>query len=125
MSGYIFTNPLIKTRVLTYERLAWKTENVWFREYHLFASNAEIEEDLEHYKNSVNIRNVEVYDIVIDLQKYARLALANHGCCKGCGKEIAYNTEDNHITCVNGEWYCDYKCYCETHPEETKRLLKS
>ena len=121
MSGYDFRNPIIKTKILTYERLAWQTKDVWFREYLLFGSKDEIEEDLSKYENSRNIRNAEVYDIVIDLRKPVQLPYLNHGNCYGCMKGISYNNEKDRITLVNGHWYCSYDCFCEHNPDKVNK----
>lgn len=123
MAGYNFTNPIIKTKILTYERLAWQTKDVWFREYQLFASKYEIEECLEKYENSVNIRNAEVYDISIDLRKPLQLHDLDHGNCYGCMKGIAYNNEKDRITWINGHWYCCYDCFCKHNPDKGDNKL--
>lgn len=125
MSGYIFTNPIFKTKVLTYERLAFRTDDVWFREYHLFASEAEIEEDLSHYKNSLNIRNAEVYDVVIDLTKPIAMQTLPTRTCKGCGEKIDGNNKEKRPTICDNDWYCDYDCYCKHNPDKVKRLLET
>lgn len=94
MSGHTFINPVFKTKVLAYECLAWKTDDVWFKEYHLFASEYEIEEDLVYYKNSVNIRNVEVYEIIIDLTKPNVIPELPLRTCVGCGSIIDGDDKD-------------------------------
>ena len=125
MSGYTFINPIFKTKVLTYERLAWKTEDVWFREYRLFASEEEIEEDLSHYKNSLNIRNAEVYEVVIDLTKPIAIQTLPMRMCKGCGEKIDGKNKDKRPTICDNDWYCDYDCYCKHNPDKVKKLLET
>lgn len=117
MSGYIFQNPIFKTKVLTYERLAWKTKDVWFREYHLFASKSEIEEDLEHYKNSANIRNAEVYEVVIDLTKPITAQVLPTMKCEGCGNDIDRKDKSKRPIICNNKWFCDYDCFCTHNPD--------
>lgn len=124
MSGHTFINPVFKTKVLAYERLAWKTDDVWFKEYRLFASKDEIEEDLAHYKNSVNIRNAEVYEIIIDLTKPNVIPELPRRTCAGCGSRIDGGDKDKRPTICNNEWYCDYDCFCKHNPEKVKRLLE-
>ena len=110
MSGYILTNPIFKTKIISYERLAYKENDVWFREYKLFEDSTYIDMYVESYKNSSNIRNVEVYDILIDLSKPETNIVTPERVCKGCGKRIEDSYE---AILVNGEQYCEYSCFCD------------
>ena len=116
MSGYDFTNPIIKTKILTYERLAWQTKDVWFREYKLFESDYQIRKYLQlQNKENKDVRNIRCYDITFDLRFCdSREPL---GDCYGCGKSLACKYSKK-ITWVNGHWYCCYDCFCKHNPDK-------
>ena len=111
----LLTNPVFKAKVVSYERLAYSPKGIWFKEYELFPDKYSLDEwQQKQNKNYYNIRNIEIYDILIDLNKYeAPIKLPNR-ICKGCGKQI---DGDRHVTIVEGEYYCNYDCFCE-HREE-------
>ena len=100
--SYTLTNPIFTTKVVAYERLAYNPK-VWFKEYECY-----------------NIRNIEIYDVLIDITKPETVSLPKM-LCKGCGKQI---DGDRHVTIVEGEWYCNFDCFCEHNSEKVKRLLE-
>ena len=59
---------------------------------------------------------VEIYEVPIDLIKYSHTVKFPYHVrrCNGCGKQI---DGDRHVTIVDGNWYCNYNCFCE-HREE-------
>ena len=109
MSEHIFTNPVFRTTVLKYERLVDGTKDIWISEYHLFSSKEEIEEDLAHYRCSVNIRNAEVYDVIIDLTKPLEQQTLPETKCHFCGKTINRKENKKMILC-DDKFYCSYYC---------------
>lgn len=113
--SYTLTNPVFKAKVVSYERLAHNPK-VWFKEYELFPDKYSLDEWQQRHGNDYyNIRNIEIYDILIDLNKYeAPIKLPNR-ICKGCGKEIE---GDRHVTIVEGEYYCSFDCFCEHREDE-------
>ena len=119
MAGYVFTNPIVKTKILTYERLAWQTNDIWYREYKLFESDYQIRKYLQlQNKKNKDIRNIRCYDINFDLRFCdSRDPL---GSCRGCGKSLACNYSTK-ITWVNGHWYCSYECFCKHNPDKIKK----
>ena len=108
------TNPIFTAKVVAYERLAHSPKGVWFKEYELFPDKYELEEWRQHNNSCYNIRNIEIYDIVIDLNKYEAPIKIPYRVCKGCGKQI---DGDRHVTIVEGEYYCNFDCFCD-HREE-------
>lgn len=110
----LLTNPIFKAKVVSYERLAYSPKGVWFREYELFPDYYELEEWEDHKQECYNIRNIEIYDVLIDLSKPNKLIELPYRICKGCGKQI---DGDRHVTIVNGEYYCNYDCFCEHEKE--------
>lgn len=112
--SFRLTNPIFKAKVISYERLAHSPKDVWFKEYELFPDHYEIEEWKNHKQGCYNIRNIEIYDVLIDLTKQTQLIEFPERTCRGCGKQI---DGDRHVTIVNGEYYCNYDCFCEHHKE--------
>lgn len=53
---------------------------------------------------------IEIYDIVIDITKPDKPLTLTERVCKGCGKSI---NGDRRVTICNGEYYCDYDCFCD------------
>ena len=60
-------------------------------------------------KDCYNIRNIEIYDVLIDITKHETVILPERQ-CKGCGKQI---DGDRHVTIVDGEYYCNFDCFCK------------
>ena len=60
-------------------------------------------------KDCYNIRNVEIYDVLIDITKHETVTLPQR-ICKGCGKQIG---GDGYVTIVEGEYYCTFYCFCK------------
>lgn len=104
------TNPIFTAKVVSYERLAHSPKGVWFKEYELFPDKYDLEEWRQHKEGCYNIRNIEIYDIVIDVTKPDKPLTLPERTCKGCGKQI---DGDRHVTICNGEYYCDYDCFCD------------
>lgn len=118
MSVHFFTNSTFRTRVVSYERLAVSPKGVWFREFLLFCSDAEVEYYINLGKTARNIRGVEVYDILIDLAKPKTIQTLPKRLCVGCGKAICgdnanANASSRQAIMCNGSWYCCYDCFCE------------
>lgn len=109
MPGYLFQSPVFKTKVLTYEALAYRTKDTWVRYYRLFEDPDILKSDLKHYKKCRNVRNAEVYDVIIDLSKPLEQQILPIMTCAGCGNEIERGRQ---LVEVNGEFYCCYDCYC-------------
>ena len=106
----ILTNPIFTAKVVSYERLAYSPKDVWFREYELFPDKYSLEEWRQHKEGCYNIRNIEIYDVLIDLNKYEAPKKLPYRICNGCGKEI---DSDRHVTIVNDKYYCTYDCFCD------------
>ena len=105
------TNPIFTAKVVSYERLAHSPKGIWFNEYELFPDKYDLEEWRQKQSEELyNIRNIEIYDVLIDLNKYKAPIKIPYRICKGCGKQI---DGDRHVTICNGEYYCDYDCFCE------------
>lgn len=118
--GYTLTNPIFTTKVVAYERLAYNPK-VWFKEYELFPDKYSLDEWMQRQnKDCYNIRNIEIYDVLIDITKPETVTLPER-LCKGCGKQIDGN---RHVTIVEGEYYCNFDCFCQHNTEKVKRLLE-
>lgn len=112
--SYILTNPIFTAKVVAYERLAYNPK-VWFKEYELFPDRYSLKEWMQRQnKDCYNIRNVEIYDVLIDITKHEAATLPER-LCKGCGKQI---DGDGQGTIVEGEYYCSFDCFCH-HKEES------
>ena len=103
------TNPIFTAKVVAYERLAYN-QKVWFKEYELFPDKHSLDEWVQRQnKDCYNIRNVEIYDVIIDITKHETVALPQR-ICKGCGEQI---DGDGYVTIVEGEYYCAFDCFCK------------
>ena len=109
------TNPVFKAKVVSYERLAYSPKGVWFREYELFPDKYSLDMWQERIgKDCYNIRNVEIYEVLIDITKPEQPVLFPKRICAGCGKGL---DGDRHVVNVEGKDYCGYDCYCN-HRED-------
>ena len=114
--SHTLTNPIFTTKVVAYERLAYNPK-VWFKEYELFPDKYSLDEWIQRQnKDCYNIRNIEIYDVIIDITKHETVTLPKRP-CKGCGKQIDGN---RHVTIVEGEYYCNFDCFCQHNPEKVK-----
>lgn len=108
------TNPIFKTKVLTWEQLAYGTKDVWFRQYRFFDGHEDLEKEASELNESaINIRNAEVYEVVIDVSKHGQQYFPFRN-CEACGCEIE---GDRHALFVEGKLYCSYQCYCDYYWE--------
>lgn len=116
--SYTLTNPIFPAKVVSYERLAYSPKGVWFREYELFPTRYALDEwELAKNKQCYNIRNIEIYDVLIDLTKPGNPIVVPDRVCNGCGKHI---DGDHQVVMVDGKWYCSYDCYCDHRATTTE-----
>lgn len=103
------TNPTFKAKVVSYERLAHNPK-VWFKEYELFPDKYSLDEWRQRQdKDCYNIRNIEIYEVLIDITKPDKPVALPQRICKGCGLQI---DGDRHVIIVEGEYYCSFDCFC-------------
>lgn len=107
--SFTLTDSVFKAKVVAYERLAYNSK-VWFKEYELFPDKYSLDEWVQRQnKECYNIRNIEIYEVLIDITKRETVTLPERTCV-GCGKQI---DGDKHVIIVEGKYYCNFDCFCE------------
>lgn len=116
--GYTLTNPIFTAKVVAYERLAYYPK-AWFKEYEFFPDKYSLDEWMQRQnEDCYNIRNIEIYDVLIDITKPETVTLPERQ-CKGCGKQI---DRDRHVIIVEGEYYCNFDCFCDKSHNKNNKL---